>query len=151
MDSETVDLREIADDDRADWAALWEGYLQFYGTILPAETYEATFAALTDPSTAHVGGRLALIGDTPVGLVHFFHHPHMWRPEGIVYLQDLFTLPEARGRGVARRLIEAVYEQADAWDSPRVYWMTQETNYAGRMLYDRVGRQTGYIKYERAV
>ena len=33
-------------------------------------------------------------------------HAHCWRPEGVTYLQDLFTLPEARGTGVGRALIE---------------------------------------------
>ena len=41
-----------------------------------------------------------------VGIAHFLFHAHSWKNE-VCYLQDLFTLPEARGRGVARALIDA--------------------------------------------
>lgn len=85
------------------------------------------------------------------GLVHYVFHPHLWRPEGVCYLQDLFTAREARGKGVGRALIEAVYDAADAAGAPAVYWMTQEFNYAGRMLYDRVAERTPFIKYSRAL
>ena len=67
------------------------------------------------------------------------------------YLQDLFTAPEARGQGVARALIEAVYAAADAAGAPSVYWLTAEDNYAGRMLYDRVAAKTPFIRYSRKV
>ncbi len=54
-----------------------------------------------------------------------------------------------RGQGIGRALIEAVYAAADAAGKPSVYWMTQEFNYPGRMLYDRVGVKTPFIKYSR--
>ncbi|UWQ19344.1 GNAT family N-acetyltransferase [Jannaschia sp. M317] len=149
MESETLTLRGVTKGDRAAWAALWADYLAFYETTLPPEVYETSFANLLsdDPSTFQ--GRLAWLGKTPVGLVHWVYHPHMWRPEGTCYLQDLFTAPAARGRGVARALIEAVYSDADARGTPRVYWLTQEFNYAGRMLYDRIGTRTPFIRYDR--
>ena len=74
----------------------------------------------------------------------------MWRPTGTTYLQDLFIVPRARGRGIARRLIEAVYGDADARGAPHVYWMTDESNAPARRLYDRIGRLTPFLKYERA-
>jgi hypothetical protein len=46
-------------------------------------------------------------------------------------------------------LIEAVYAAADAQGCPRVYWLTQEFNAAGRRLYDRVGELTPFIRYDR--
>ena len=64
-------------------------------------------------------------------------------------MQDLFTLPEARGKGVARALIEAVADAAKARGAASVYWLTAEDNYAGRMLYDRVAARTPFIKYQR--
>ena len=50
-------------------------------------------------------------------------------------------------RGVA--LIEAVYEAADAAGAPHVYWLTQEFNETARQLYDKVAKQTPFIKYSR--
>ena len=85
-----------------------------------------------------------------LGLTHYVFHPNLWRPEGVCYLQDLFTAPEARGQGVARALIEGVYAAADAARVPAVYWLTTETNYPGRMLYDRVAVKSPFIRYNRA-
>ena len=44
-------------------------------------------------------------------------------------------------------LIEAVYEKATAAGASEVYWMTQEFNSIARVLYDRVGERTPFIKY----
>ena len=53
------------------------------------------------------------------------------------------------GRGVGRALINGVYAAADAAGAPAVYWLTQDFNKAGRMLYDKVGVLTPFIKYQR--
>ncbi len=149
MDTDAIDLRAPRPEDRDVWGDLWTGYLDYYETSLPQETYDTAFARLLSDDPATFSGRIAWRGTSALGLVHWVFHAHMWRPEGICYLQDLFTVPEARGQGVARRLIEAVYANADAHGIPRVYWLTQEFNYPGRMLYDRVGVRTPFIRYDR--
>lgn len=142
-----MQIRPLEKTDRVQWDALWNGYLTFYETALPRETYDTTFAALLleDDMCALVAeqdGRL-------LGLAHVVFHAHSWQPEGVTYLQDLFTLPEARGTGVGRALIEAVYALADSRGHPAVYWTTQDFNTQARQLYDRVGQLTPFIKYTR--
>ena len=61
----------------------------------------------------------------------------------------LFAAPAARGKGVGRALIEAVYARADALGCERVYWLTHESNAAGRALYDKVAQFNGLIEYRR--
>jgi GNAT superfamily N-acetyltransferase len=82
-----------------------------------------------------------------VGLVHYLFHRSTNRIELTCYLQDLFTAPAARGHGVGRALIEGVYQAAQAAAIRRVYWHTQETNQAGRLLYEKVARHLGFIVY----
>ncbi|MEL6586184.1 MAG: GNAT family N-acetyltransferase [Pseudomonadota bacterium] len=149
MGSETLTLRTVSEDDFAPWAALWRGYLEFYGMVLPAEVYRTSFQRLLSPDPYSFQGLLAERAGQAVGLAHFLFHPHMWRPEGVCYLQDLFATPEARGTGVGRALIEAVYAAADRRGSPRVYWLTQTSNETARLLYDRVGTQADFIRYDR--
>ena len=153
MASSDLRIRPIGPDDRADWARLWRGYLAFYETELPEEVFDTLFARLMAPGPDGPFGLLAETGTAegaqPVGLVHYLHHLHCWRPEGVVYLQDLFVAPEARGQGAGRALIEAVYAAADAAGRPHVYWMTQEFNATARELYDRIGVVTPFIKYAR--
>ncbi|MFN3970774.1 MAG: GNAT family N-acetyltransferase [Gemmobacter sp.] len=142
-------IRPVEAADRADWQRLWTGYLAFYETTVEARVYDTTFARLLSAETGEFHGLIACIDGHPVGLVHFLFHRHCWKVENVCYLQDLFTDPAARGRGVARALIEAVYARADAEGAPAVWWLTQEFNYTGRMLYDRIGVRTPFIRYNR--
>ena len=144
-----ITIRPIATSDRADWRALWTAYLEFYESSVTDEVYETTFSRLCDPDVADQNGFLALAEGRPVGLVHYIYHAHNWRVEPVCYLQDLYADPSVRGMGVGRKLIEAVYAQADADGAPTVYWMTQEFNTQARKLYDRIGQVTPFIKYSR--
>jgi GNAT superfamily N-acetyltransferase len=144
-----VTVRPLAPSDETEWRRLWTGYLEFYETSVPDETYATAFARLLPGGAEDMHGLIAEQDGAPVGLVHYIFHSHCWRPEGVTYLQDLFVDPNVRGTGAGRALIEAVYEAADAAGRPSVYWMTQEFNYRGRMLYDRIGKHTPFIKYQR--
>ena len=144
-----VTIRPLVAQDAPVWRELWTGYLEYYETSVSEEVYKATFARLMGGAPGDPNGIVAEIDGSVVGLTHYLMHRHAWKIEDICYLQDLYTTPEARGRGVGRALIEAVYRAADAAGTPSVYWTTQEFNYAGRMLYDRVGVKTPFIKYAR--
>lgn len=144
-----VTIRPIQAGDAPAWRDLWMAYLAFYGATVSDAVYQATFARLISPEHKDQNGFLALEGQTPVGLVHYIYHAHNWRLEQVCYLQDLFATPAARGKGVGRKLIEAVYAQADADGNSSVYWMTQEFNTTARQLYDRIGHVTPFIKYTR--
>lgn len=148
-EDQTITIRPLAEADEPAWRRLWTGYLDYYETSVPEEVYRTTFARLLSDDPQEFHGRLAIVGGEAVGLVHFLFHRHCWKIENVCYLQDLYTDPALRGRGVARALIETVYARADAEGAPAVYWLTQEFNYRGRMLYDKVGVKTPFIRYNR--
>ncbi len=149
MTRDALVLRPPTRADEAGWRKLWTAYLAFYERTVTDEVYASTFTRLLSDDLREPRGLMAFDRDQPVGLVHYIFHRHCWRIEDICYLQDLFTTPQARGTGVGRRLIEAVYAAADDAGCPSVYWLTQEDNYAGRMLYDKVGLRTPFIRYNR--
>ncbi len=132
--------------DRARWTELWTGYLTFYNTVLPPEIYEATWTRLLAGTDLH-GFALRRDGRM-VGLVHYLFHPHAWTTQPACYLQDLFVDPAVRGTGGGRMLIEAVAEAARARGAARLYWTTQDGNATARLLYDRLAKFTGFIKYD---
>lgn len=144
------DIRPLGRRDRAEWGTLWCQYLAFYGTTRDQDLYDLTFGRYTDPGRADMCGWIAWDGDRALGLVHAIAHSHGWQEAPVTYLQDLFTVPEARGRGVARALIETVYGDADAHGRPNVYWLTQTGNATARALYDRIAKPTDFMKYSRA-
>jgi GNAT superfamily N-acetyltransferase len=78
--------------------------------------------------------------------VHFLVHAST-TSDDVCYLQDLFTAPEVRGRGVARALIAAVRDWATEHGCSRVYWHTKEDNDTARRLYDQVAENRGFIHY----
>ncbi len=146
-----IKIRPIRAGDRMAWETLWRDYLKFYDTELPGEIYDATFTRYSDPEFLQMCGWMAWDDETPLGLVHSIAHQHGWRIEDVTYLQDLFTVPAARGKGVARALIETVYEDADASGRANVYWLTQTGNDAARRLYDRIAKPTDFMVYRRNV
>ncbi|MCY3985008.1 MAG: GNAT family N-acetyltransferase [Roseovarius sp.] len=145
-----IAIRQIYRSDKPEWAALWKAYLEFYETSLPDEIYNATFERLLSDSHPDQNGFLAIMDNTPVGLVHYIYHAHNWNLGKVCYLQDLYAKPQARGMGAGRKLIEAVYAAADQAECPSVYWLTQDFNHAARKLYDKMATLTPFIKYSRS-
>ena len=144
-----VTIRGLRPEDRGAWQKLWTAYLEFYKSTVPDEVYDVTFARLLGDDPQDYTCLVAEVDGQLVGLTHYVFHRHNWRIENVVYLQDLYAVPEARGKGVGRALIEAVYEAADAAGCPSVYWTTQDDNHTAQQLYDRIASKTNFIKYQR--
>ncbi|HUL65750.1 MAG TPA: GNAT family N-acetyltransferase [Burkholderiaceae bacterium] len=148
--SKRLDVRQILRSDYDGWRPLWDGYNAFYGrsglTALPEEVTQVTWERFFNESEP-VNAMVAEESGRLVGLAHYVFHRSTTRLHDVCYLQDLFTDERVRGRGIGRRLIEAVYERAGNAGCSRVYWQTQSTNMAGRALYDKVARHLGFIVY----
>jgi GNAT superfamily N-acetyltransferase len=145
-------VRAVTPADYAAWKPLWDGYNAFYGrkdeTALPDEITQATWQRFFDPNEP-VFALVAERDGQIVGLVDYLFHRSTTLLQPTCYLQDLFTVPAERGRGIGRSLIEAVCARAKEAGSKRVYWHTHDTNAAGRLLYDKVAKHAGFIVYSR--
>lgn len=141
-------VRPLIAGDKQSWLPLWAGYLAFYNATLAPEVTETAFARLTDTDPDMFGLAAELDGRI-VGIAHAVVHRSTWATAPYVYLNDLFVAPEARGGGVGRALIEAVYARADAIGAERVYWLTHESNAAARKLYDTLAVNDGFVEYRR--
>jgi GNAT superfamily N-acetyltransferase len=143
-------VRAVRPEDFQQWLPLWDGYNAFYGrsgpTALAPEITQTTWQRFFDAGepvhalVAEQHGRL-------LGLVHYLYHRTTTTIGLVCYLNDLFTSEAARGKGVGRALIQAVYDEARQAGSPRVYWLTHETNATARLLYDKVADNTGHLYY----
>jgi GNAT superfamily N-acetyltransferase len=142
-------IRPLRAADEPSWRSLWRGYLDYYEASVSDVVYATTFERLLSDERGEPHGLIAFAGGRAVGLTHYLFQRSCWKIEEECYLQDLFTIPAARGQGVARALIQAVFAAADAAGAPAVYWLTQEFNYRGRMLYDQVGTKSPFIIYDR--
>jgi len=149
---DSLTIRVVGQPDFARWQPLWDGYNAFYGrsgpTAVSPELTRITWARFFDdrePMHALVAERAGQL----LGLAHFLFHRSTTQIELTCYLQDLFTTPDARGQGVGRALIEAVYDRARAAGSERVYWHTQATNTVAMKLYDAAAERSGFVVYRK--
>ncbi|RZS43814.1 acetyltransferase (GNAT) family protein [Herbihabitans rhizosphaerae] len=130
--------------DRPVWTELFTGYNEFYGRTPSVALLDGAWREVTIGDRIHALG--ARLDERLVGITHFFTHPSTTSAD-VCYLQDLFTAEAARGRGVARSLIEAVADWAREQGCARVYWHTKADNHTARRLYDRVAEDRGFIQY----
>lgn len=147
-----ITIRPVHSEDFPAWQTLWNDYNAFYGragaTALPVDITQTTwsrFFAEDEPMHAMVAEREGRL----LGLVHFVFHRSTTLIAPTCYLQDLFTVDAARGQGIGRALIEAVYQRAQASGSQRVYWQTHETNAVAMRLYDSVAEKSGFVIYRK--
>ena len=152
---DNVRIRAVAETDWEGWLPLWDGYNAFYERVGPTALSETvtrtTWARFFDPAEPVHALVAEADGGALVGLVHYLFHRTTTSIAPICYLNDLFTSAEARGKGVGRALIEAVYDRARQAGLARVYWLTHETNAVARRLYDRVSANSGFIVYRTDV
>lgn len=141
-----VKITGLTPDDRPRWTELWRAYLAFYETSLPNEVFEHTWARLLQDH--ELPGLAARADGQMIGLTHYLFHGSAWTTTPVCCLQDLFIDKAARGRGAARALIETVAVRARDRASIRMYWLTQDHNATARRLYDRLTKNSGFIRYE---
>lgn len=145
-----MNIRMVQDSDFTQWLPLWKSYQAFYKVDIAEAVTAQTWARFLDASepmhcaVAEIDGVLA-------GMVHYIFHRSCWTQGDYVYLQDLFTLPDLRGTGVGRALIEHVYACAAQEKASRVWWLTHESNLQAMHLYDHIADKSGFIQYRKLI
>jgi GNAT superfamily N-acetyltransferase len=81
------------------------------------------------------------------GITHYSFQTSTWAHKNYCYLEDLFTAPASRGKGLGRLLIDSVKDIAVSEGSSRLYWNTDETNATARKLYDSYSLDSGKVQY----
>jgi ribosomal protein S18 acetylase RimI-like enzyme len=125
-------------DRRADVAEvrqLFEEYAQSLGVDLSFQGFGDELASLPGAYSAP-GGRLLLAGDEAraVGCVGV-----RWLESGICEMKRLYVRPEARGRGVARKLAEAAIAFGKSANYHAMRLDTLPTMAAAQELYRQLG------------
>jgi GNAT superfamily N-acetyltransferase len=149
-----VMIRPARRDDYDQWLPLWDGYNAFYGregaTALDAEITRMTWSRFFD-AYEPVHALVADIGGSLTGLCHYLFHRSTTAIEPSCYLQDIFTAENARGHGVGRALIAAVYAEARSAGAARVYWQTHKSNAQAMHLYDNIAENSGFLVYRKMI
>ncbi|HSP08391.1 MAG TPA: GNAT family N-acetyltransferase [Candidatus Dormibacteraeota bacterium] len=82
---------------------------------------------------------LAEEGGAVVGFALFFHNFSTFLAQPGIYLEDLFVIPEQRGQGVGRALLERLAQVAVERECRRLEWAVLDWNRAAIDFYERLG------------
>ena len=82
---------------------------------------------------------IAYDGDEPVGFALFFHNFSTFVGRRGLYLEDLFVKPEARGKGVGRRLLNHLAALARERQCGRMEWAVLDWNEPAIKFYRSLG------------
>ena len=101
------------------------------------------------------GGEITvlLVGAEPHGLAVLRFRPAIWTETLDCYLEELYVVPDQRGQGLGRALMEAAIELARREGADHMDLGTSEDDVAARALYEslgfnnREGRPDGPISY----
>lgn len=146
----TYRIRPLEAKDKDAWRKLFLAYIEFYKSKVADDVVETTWERLMS-GAEYVHRGLVAVDETdkPIGIAHYIFHRSTWSKTWYCYLEDLFVDPALRAGGVGRKLIEAVYAEADKVGATRTYWATQEFNYRARGLYDQVATKSPFLQYRR--
>ena len=130
------------------WAELYAGYRAFYRLPDDPGAVVTTWQWVRDGEHGLVGLVAVDEHDRPVALANL-----RWfaRPSSAtmgLYLDDLFTAPEARGGGAASALLTHAAERAGAGGGSVVRWITAADNATARSVYDAHAVATPWVTYD---
>jgi GNAT superfamily N-acetyltransferase len=82
---------------------------------------------------------LAYAGQTPIGFALFFHNFSTFIGRHGLYLEDLFVVPEWRGKGVGKMLLGHVAAIAESRNCGRMEWTVLDWNESAIAFYRGMG------------
>ena len=92
-----IEIREVGQQDKAQWLRLWEGYTCFYGSPQPPDVTEYTWQRMLDSASSMLG-RVALADGNVAGFAICVLHEGTWVKTPVCYLEDLFVAASMRGK-----------------------------------------------------
>ena len=145
----SVTVTRVGDADLGDLLPLMRGYCDFYDVHPSDEALLALSRTLiADPE--HEGVQfIARDDDMPLGFATVYWLWSTSRAARVGLMNDLFTAPEARRRGVGEALIAACLDAVRRRGAAVLQWQTARDNHTAQALYERVGgiREEWYDYY----
>ena len=136
-------IRPLEHNDFPAWLPLWDA--NNLGQRDEAVTSE-TWSRLIDPASK-VCGLVAEDQGKIVGLLHYVLHPTTGAIADVCYMQDVFVAEEQRGKGVAKKMVQALAAEGRKKKWARMYWLAESNNEAAHGLYKNLGVKLNFTLY----
>jgi ribosomal protein S18 acetylase RimI-like enzyme len=136
MDGRAMPIRRARVEDAAAVARLLHDFNSEYDEPTPGvERLTAICGRLIETGEMTV----LLAGNGPDGLAALRLRTAIWSGEPEAHLQELYVVPELRGRGTGRALLEAAMAAAREAGATGIDLNTGETDTVARALYESAG------------
>jgi ribosomal protein S18 acetylase RimI-like enzyme len=144
-----IRIRVVQPKDLEKILPLVEAYQRFYLVEPDGERNRVFFHRLAEsPEQGIQFGAFTEDGEFAVGFATLYFPPSSLSAKHYCLLNDLFTLPEYRGKGVARLLVTQCLSFAKKRGFSEVEWLTRDSNETAQKFYDRLGAQkTSWFYY----
>jgi len=90
-------------------------------------------------TAAHVQCHVALVDGEVVGMALWFLNYSTWQGTAGIYLEDLYVLPEHRGRGIGRALMQTLARLCVEKGYSRLQWWVLKWNTPAIDFYESFG------------
>jgi ribosomal protein S18 acetylase RimI-like enzyme len=131
-----AEVRRATADDAADFGRLLYAFNTEFGEETPsAETLAERAAMLIESGEIIV----LFAGEGPDGFVELRLWPWVYTEGSNAYIEELYVVPERRGRGLGRALLEAAMEVARERGAEHIDLTTSEADTAALALYESAG------------
>lgn len=123
--------------------------------MAPGASLEAGYAGflVSQLDAADVGIFVAQHGEQVVGYVYAGIEPRSWKELRDVagFIHDIVVMPQCRGLGIAKQLVETAATWLAERGVPRVMLWTAERNLGAQRLFERLGFRRTMIEMTREV
>lgn len=143
-----MQIRTVTPADESAWSDLYRGYRAFYALAADDTAVQTTWSWVSRGEHGLTG--LIAVDDSGrvVGLANLRRFARPSSASTGLYLDDLFTAPDARGRGVATALLHEAAALAGREGASVVRWITAADNTRARQVYDRSAVATPWVTYD---
>lgn len=104
-----------------------------------AQATEADIVEALTGQTKRVGCEIAELEGEPVGFALWFYIYSTFNGRFSLFLEDLFVIPEARGRGVGKALLARLAKRCVDEDLRRMDWAVLNWNEPAIGFYEKLG------------
>jgi len=144
----SVQVRPLGDKDFFSWLGLFEGYSEFYENTLTDQKALQVWSWIIDKNNG-LDGAVAVNDEGDfVGFAHYRPFPRTLNADTGLFLDDLFVVPDARGAGVGKALVDFTKQYASEHKFSQIHLVTAADNSTAQVLYDELGTRTDRVTYE---
>lgn len=146
-----ITVTALQPEDRQQWQQLYYGYAEFYEVEMNQQILDTVWQWIFDDSQNFYALVARDEQNNLVGLMHYRKMPSPLRGTNVGFLDDLYVDSSQRGSGIVDQLFVALRQQGKEHGWPLIRWITAESNYRARAVYDRLADKTHWQTYSLVI